>query len=29
MTEVIEFFNDIMSWIVDGIDIFLGYVERL
>lgn len=29
MTKVIEFFNDIMSWIVDGIDIFLGYVDRL
>lgn len=29
MNKIIEFFNDIMSWIIDGIDIFLGYIERL
>lgn len=29
MDKIIEFFNDIMSWIVDGIDIFLGYIEKL
>lgn len=29
MDKIIGFFNDIMSWIMDGIDMFLGYVERL
>lgn len=29
MDKIIDFFNDIMSWLVDGIDMFLGNVERL